>query len=175
MSNRFAACCLMAVLIALLAFPARATPHATPTIRIVLSGPPLLSGRLDKLLIRRVIKAHRNELRACYEAGLLRQPALHGRVELQFLIDPSGRVTVLRISGPSSFEQSPVDVLPCIATAVMAWQFPAVHTIQNAVAEVRYPIEFRTSEPVPASPPGPLVNPYFSDEELAAMSNPRRD
>lgn len=169
MLNRFAARCRGAVLMALsvsLALPGHA---GALSIRLCM---PELSGSLDKQLIRRVIKAHKNELRACYEAGLLRQPVLQGRVVLQLQLDRFGRVTALQISGPPSFEKPPLDVLPCMAAAVSAWRFPAVRTSRDAITEVRYPITFRTSEPPPAEVPEPFVNPYFSDEELAAMSGP---
>jgi len=146
-----------------------ATTPREPRVVIFRCAPPRLEGSLDRGLIRRVIKAHKNELRACYEKGLQQQPTLTGRVMLRLQVEPSGQVQAVQVSGPQSFA-APFEVLPCLSSAVSAWRFPPYKSERGTVTEISYPIVFRSSEP-DAAPPV-YTNPYFSAEELAEMDAP---
>jgi hypothetical protein len=78
-------------------------------------------GGLDKDLIRRVVRAHINEVRYCYNQGLARDPNLKGRVAVQFQIGSTGKVPTAVVS-ESDVKDS--NVGSCIASAVRRWQFP---------------------------------------------------
>ncbi len=78
-------------------------------------------GVLDKDLIRRVVRAHINEVRGCYDQGLARDPNLRGRVEVQFAIGPTGSVSSSVVSESSVADAA---VGQCIAKAVRRWRFP---------------------------------------------------
>jgi len=78
-------------------------------------------GGLDKDLIRRVVRAHINEVRYCYNQGLARDPNLKGRVAVQFQIGSTGKVPTALVS-ESDIKDS--NVGSCIASAVRRWQFP---------------------------------------------------
>ncbi len=87
---------------------------------------------LDKEIVRRVVRMHRNEVRHCYERGLLGRPDLEGRVVTQFTIATTGRVLGSAVSESSLRDQ---DVEQCIAQAVRRWEFPSSGQLVN----VSYP------------------------------------
>jgi len=95
-----------------------------------------ITGALDKDLIRRVIRSHINEVRACYNQGLARNPSLSGRVEVSFSIGGTGRVMTSGI-GESSVKDKQVDA--CIAKAVKRWKFPRPRNGGNVM--VSYPFK----------------------------------
>jgi TonB family protein len=91
-------------------------------------------GRLDKEIIRRVIRSHLKEVKFCYETELVRKPDLYGRLTVQFTITPTGTVS------SSAVEQSTVgnrNVEQCIAAAVKRWTFPQPE--DGGVVLVNYP------------------------------------
>ena len=79
-------------------------------------------GRLDREIVRRVVRQHLNEVRYCYEQALARRPTLAGRVVAQFTIAPTGHVLVSALQR-SSLGESAVD--DCIIAATRRWTFPA--------------------------------------------------
>ena len=52
-----------------------------------------VTGSLDKDLIRRIVRAHINEVRHCYNQGLAKDPNAKGRVSVQFVVDGTGKVS----------------------------------------------------------------------------------
>jgi TonB family protein len=81
-----------------------------------------LGACLDKEIIRRVVRQHRNEVRFCYERALLMHAELTGRVVIQFTIAGSGRVLGSAVSESSLGHR---DAETCIADAVRRWEFPS--------------------------------------------------
>ena len=65
-----------------------------PQIR---SGNADVRGSLSKEVIRRVIQRHINEVRFCYEQELNSRPDLAGRVQVKFIISPSGAVQAANV------------------------------------------------------------------------------
>ncbi|MCX4246880.1 AgmX/PglI C-terminal domain-containing protein [Paraliomyxa miuraensis] len=80
-----------------------------------------VQGTLDRDIIRRIVRAHINEVRYCYNQGLERDPNLHGRVTVQFAIDPQGKVPSSAVAESTLPDAS---VSTCIARAVKRWKFP---------------------------------------------------
>ena len=80
-----------------------------------------VQGALDKDIIRRIVRAHINEVRYCYNQALARDPNAKGRVAVQFTIGGTGKV-------PSAVVQETTLKDPgvgnCIAQAVKRWTFP---------------------------------------------------
>ena len=60
------------------------------------------NGRLPKDVIQRIIRQNAGRYRACYESALRTNPALEGRVEVRFVIDRQGQVSMAQdgSSGP---------------------------------------------------------------------------
>lgn len=77
---------------------------------------------LDKEIVRRIIRQHRNEVRFCYERGLAIKPELNGRVVTMFTIANNGRVLGSSVAESSLGDR---DVEQCIAQAVRRWEFPS--------------------------------------------------
>lgn len=80
-----------------------------------------VKGALDKDIIRRIVRAHINEIRYCYNKGLTKDPDLKGRVAVQFTIEGTGKVSDSKVSDTTLDEE---DVEKCIAKAVNRWKFP---------------------------------------------------
>jgi TonB family protein len=103
----------------------------TPGVR---AGSHSVTGALDKDIIRRIVRAHINEVRFCYDKGLAKDPALKGKVSVQFTIGASGSVA------SSSLKDSTVtdaDVADCIVKAVRRWKFPKPEG--GGIVNVTYP------------------------------------
>jgi glyoxylase-like metal-dependent hydrolase (beta-lactamase superfamily II) len=99
-------------------------------------------GRLDKEIVRRIIRRHINEVKACYERELIERPMLGGRVMVQFTIGTTGQViaSVLQNSTLGSDRGE-----TCIVQAVRRWEFPK--PIGGGDVIVSYPFVL-TPEPV---------------------------
>ncbi|MDC0671567.1 VIT domain-containing protein [Nannocystis radixulma] len=92
-----------------------------------------VTGSLDRDLIRRVVRAHVAEVRACYEQGLQRDPNLRGRVSLDIRIDGHGAVDSASVAEDTLTDPN---VGTCIAAAVRRWRFPGN---PGGLVTVRYP------------------------------------
>jgi len=93
-----------------------------------------VQGALDRDIIRRIVRAHINEIRSCYNAGLTKDPNLQGRVAVNFVITGTGKV------GSSVVQESTIkdaSVANCVAKAVKRWQFPKPRGGGNVI--VTYP------------------------------------
>ncbi|MCA9718997.1 MAG: AgmX/PglI C-terminal domain-containing protein, partial [Myxococcales bacterium] len=55
-------------------------------VPMVRQGKAQVQGALDKDIIRRIVRAHINEVRHCYNQGLSKDPNMKGRVAVQFTI-----------------------------------------------------------------------------------------
>ena len=102
-----------------------------PTPRV---GKGKVTGQVDKDMIRRVVRAHINEVRSCYNKGLSSNPNLQGRVAVQFTIVGNGKVTTA-VAVENTTKSS--KVADCIAKAVKRWKFPPVRG--GGTALVTYP------------------------------------
>ncbi|RLB57256.1 MAG: hypothetical protein DRJ42_00725 [Deltaproteobacteria bacterium] len=105
---------------------------ATSQVR---AGRPEVRGSLSSEVIRRVVRRHVNEVRFCYDQGLMRKPNLAGTVTLSFIIAPTGAVQAASIQS-STLGDSAVE--GCISRAWRRWQFPAPDG--GGVVMVRYPM-----------------------------------
>lgn len=93
-----------------------------------------VEGALDKDIIRRIVKAHINEVRYCYNQGLADDPELAGRVEVAFTIGTDGRVSKSEVSSTTMGE---TEVPQCVAQAVERWMFPKPANDESV--QVTYP------------------------------------
>jgi hypothetical protein len=80
-----------------------------------------IMGSLDKDLIRRIVRAHINEVRYCYNKGLARDPNLKGRLSIEFTIDGKGKVSKAVVKESTVKD---VSVGECIAKQMLKWTFP---------------------------------------------------
>lgn len=119
------------------------------------TGVPEVRGSLPREVIRRVVQRHQGEVRACYEQGLARRPALEGRVTVSFVISANGSVQSAAIGSSTLDDEA---VAGCIVQAVRGWVFPAPDG--GGVVGVSYPFVLRPAEPgaSQAAPPPPLTD-----------------
>lgn len=80
-----------------------------------------VQGDLDRDIIRRIQRAHINEVRHCYNQGLVRNPNLKGRVRIAYTITPHGKVGESKVESSTLRDAS---VSSCIQRATRRWRFP---------------------------------------------------
>jgi Vault protein inter-alpha-trypsin domain len=95
-----------------------------------------VTGSLDKDIIRRIVRAHINEVRHCYNQGLASDPNLKGRVLVAFTIDATGTVVSAVVDESDTTLRNPL-VAACIAKATKRWRFPK--PAGGGVVQVKYP------------------------------------
>jgi TonB family protein len=82
---------------------------------------PEVVGSLDKDIVRRIMRAHINEVRHCYNQGLARTPELAGRVRVAYTIGEQGSVLHAVVLDSTVAD---ADVGTCITRAIRRWHFP---------------------------------------------------
>jgi TonB family protein len=100
----------------------------------VIPGVAQVRGSLDKEIIRRIIRRHINEVKYCYEQGLVKKPALAGRIMVQFTISASGQVIAALLQNSTVGDQR---VENCTVQAVRRWEFP--QPLNGGIVIVSYP------------------------------------
>ncbi len=104
----------------------------------VTSGRADVEGGLDQATIGRYIRRNIGQIRWCYRTELQKDHSLEGRITVEFVIAPTGRVIQSSIAGDTMANES---VAQCILRTVNLWRFPS--TTGGAMARVRYPFIFR--------------------------------
>ncbi len=149
------------------------TPTATATATATAEAPePLpaippvdkVRGRVPPEAIQRVVRAHFGAYRACYEAGLARNPELTGRMTLRFVIGTDGKVSDAREQGDVPDGGFPdQEVTACVLAEVGKLTFPA----PAGVIAVSYPIRFSPGDsPPPAVQEGGRLEPALIQKRV---------
>ncbi len=100
-------------------------------------GDPVVSGGLTAQEVQTVIRANLNQIRHCYEQLLQRSPSASGKVKVNFVVGPSGRVSSASVANSSI---SDPQLMGCISSAVQRWAFPQPRGGQPVT--VTYPFVF---------------------------------
>lgn len=95
-------------------------------------------GSIDKEAVAKVINSHLQEVRACYEKALLKDPSLAGKVVLEWNISTAGLVTTAKTKS-SSLRNASVE--SCILSALKTWKFPPA---KGAGVLITYPFMFNS-------------------------------
>ena len=77
-------------------------------------------GSLDPAVVQRVVRRHRNEVRAAYEKSLKASPALQGKLVLQITIE-DGKVTKVEVTGTTLNDTA---LEKALVRIVKRWRFP---------------------------------------------------
>lgn len=85
-------------------------------------GNATIEGPLDSDIVRRIVRAHINDVRDCYAEELAKHPDLSGRVALDFTIASRGNVSRSEVESNTLKDDKTVG--PCIAKAAKRWRFP---------------------------------------------------
>ena len=108
-------------------------------------------GALAKPVVRRILGRHINELIWCYEEALIRQRGLHGRLQLAFAVDETGRAGAVEVTGSEALLATKMG--GCIAEGVRRWTFPGPG--QGAAAGVQVALSIELPEAEAAAVPAP--------------------
>jgi hypothetical protein len=110
-------------------------PHVTPN--------PLttFSGNLPRDVVQRVIRLNFGRFRLCYEAGLLKNPGLTGRVAVKFMIGRDGAVS-FAATDPST-DMADETVTACVVRGFQNLSFPAP---EGGTVQVVYPLTLTPGE-----------------------------
>jgi len=141
---------------------------SVPTVRQAKAE---VQGALDKDIIRRIVRAHINEIRHCYNQVLARDPSDKGRVAIQFTIGASGKV--LKAVVQESTMRSTL-IGQCMTRAVPRWTFPKPEGGGSVI--VTYPFVFEADYNGPPIPPPKPLTPeeQARENELAAVREAER-
>jgi hypothetical protein len=108
-------------------------PVLPPRTKMIESGV-TIAGPLPPEVVKRIIRANFPRIRACYEAGLRRDPALTGKVTIDFVIDSTGAMNKVAI-GESTLPDEAAKT--CIAGVFRTLSFPEP---EGGIVKVKYPI-----------------------------------
>jgi len=88
--------------------------------------------------VAKTVNAHLQEVRACYERALLKEPGLAGKVVLEWTIGTNG--AVLSAKSKTSTLRNPA-VESCILQDLKTWRFPPA---KGGMVIVSYPFLFNS-------------------------------
>ncbi|WP_257453065.1 AgmX/PglI C-terminal domain-containing protein [Archangium lipolyticum] len=95
-------------------------------------------GSIDREAVAKVVNSHLQEVYACYERALLKEPGLAGKVVLEWTIGTNGRVVATKTK--SSTLRSP-SVESCIMGGLKGWTFPPA---KGGAVIITYPFIFNS-------------------------------
>jgi hypothetical protein len=94
---------------------------------------------LTKEEVARVIHSHMNEIRYCYESGILKDPTIAGKLLVDFKINATGLVPNAGVLEASLKDSQ---VTQCLLGKLKTWKFP--HPRGGVVVAVTYPFIFKS-------------------------------
>jgi hypothetical protein len=120
--------------------PSSAGPPDRRPIRDVATvrfAEPKVLGKLDKAIVRRVLRRYLSQIRYCYERVLQIRPGAAGSATLTLQIGETGGVVDSR---PKGFDK---DLDGCLTTRSRTWTFPRP---KQGVANVTQALIFETAQ-----------------------------
>jgi TonB family protein len=108
----------------------------TSAVSLPLDDEASVQGGLDIDQIKAVINRNRGQIVYCYEKGLQATPSIGGRVAVDFVIGPAGKITRLKVAQSSLGSKF---VESCMLDRMKTWQFP--RPVGNVNVDVLYPFE----------------------------------
>jgi len=97
-----------------------------------------IDGNVDGELIRQVIRRNSSQIRACYEAQLIRYPKLAGRIAIRFVINSTGTVDSSNVYASTMNNK---EMGSCVANKIRLLEFPRPKG--GGTAQVTYPFIFK--------------------------------
>ena len=97
-----------------------------------------LDGDYDRELVRQVVRAHRAQLRFCYEDELTRHPELEGKIAARWVITGTGAVAESSVADSTLGD---AEVERCLVERIRTWTFPRPKAGGEVV--VTYPFLFK--------------------------------
>ena len=91
-------------------------------------------GKLDRAIIRRIMRQQAPKARRCYEEALRLSPKLAGKLIARFVVKPDGSVAEVEVKG--SIEDQPM--IDCVRGTVESIRFPTA----SGETRISYPFAF---------------------------------
>lgn len=113
------------------------TPRVHRSVPRVRAKKATVTGALDKEIVRRIVRAHINEVRHCYNQALQKNPKANGTITLEWTINSVGKVEKAKVA---SNKVKARGFGKCVSKAVGRWKFPKPR--DGATVLVTYPFEF---------------------------------
>lgn len=98
----------------------------------------VLDGGLDPNVIKATIGKYLNQIRACYELGLRKNPGLTGQVTMAFEVAGTGKLNFAKVHQSTLGDG---EVTECISQKMITWQFPK--PLGGVNVKVKYPFLLR--------------------------------
>jgi outer membrane biosynthesis protein TonB len=100
-----------------------------------------VSGLIEKSAIQDVVKAHSNDIRACYESELANTKELSGTILATWSVLPSGAVEGAAVKEST---MNNANVENCLVDSISKWEFPGYEAAEGSDSKVSidYPFEF---------------------------------
>ncbi|WP_309896538.1 AgmX/PglI C-terminal domain-containing protein [Archangium sp.] len=98
----------------------------------------LAKGTIDRDAVAKVVNSHLQEVYACYERALLKDPSLAGKVVLEWTIATTGKVAAVKTKSSSLRNPS---VEACILGGLKTWTFPPA---KGGAVIITYPFIFNS-------------------------------
>ncbi len=92
-------------------------------------------GAVSEAAVRAMIQQHLGEIQGCYHQALLAQPALGGKLVIQFSVDARGLVTAIKVV---SDEMQNKSLTSCLTQKMKAWQFANVQSGGEATVTLEF-------------------------------------
>ena len=118
-------------------------PAAEPSEPATITGSsdpgsaPHIEGKLDPAIVQRKVHDKRDEIRACYQKGIDKDPKLSGKVVVRFTIGVDGVPTDVADDGSTLPD---VGVVDCVVKAFTTIRFAPLE--EGKPVRVTYPIDF---------------------------------
>ncbi len=112
-----------------------------PTGKLKMSAPSeaIGTGTLSRADIEKTVTRRAGALKSCYESELKKDNTLKGKIEVQFTIQPSGRVSTARVTANT---MNSTAVGSCIVAQIQRWRFPQP---SGGDVTIKYPFVFTPS------------------------------
>lgn len=113
------------------------TPRVRASVPRVRQKKATVSAGLDKDIVRRIVRAHINEVRYCYTQALVKNPKANGMLTLTWTINADGKVSKAKVKSNKIKARG---LGECVRRAITRWKFPKPTTGEPMT--VVYPFSF---------------------------------
>jgi TonB family protein len=83
---------------------------------------PEIEGKLDEETVRKVAERNQASLKYCFQKAQMRNPNLQGKIVVEIVVDPEGKVSNVSVRESTIDDQ---EMVGCVLRMIRRWQFPA--------------------------------------------------
>jgi TonB family protein len=83
---------------------------------------PEIEGKLDEETVRKVAERNQASLKYCFQKAQMRNPNLQGKIVVEIVVDPEGKVSNVSVKESTIDDQ---EMVGCVLRMIRRWQFPA--------------------------------------------------